>query len=174
MRARDGMCAAVNNSSTGHCVDMCKPGRAAPSARSVHRGLCCRCRGVGLKTRINMGYSHASYSREPQSERGAFSKAPAHAHTLTFSLKNLRLFLALTPSVRRRSNGIPEACFTLARPSTPTHAFSIAGARYPTTKTNFFLSLPPPRNRFLRLGAHPCPSLRMPCPFVKHGLYMPQ
>ena len=29
MRVRDGMCAAVNNSSTGHCVDMCKPDSGA-------------------------------------------------------------------------------------------------------------------------------------------------
>ena len=40
---------------------------------------------------------------------------------------------------------VPEACFTLARPSTRTHAFSIAEAPSPMPilrAADFFLSLP--------------------------------
>ena len=69
---------------------------------------------------------------------------------------------------------VPNTCSTLARPTPSIHLFEMARTRFLTTEPNFFLSLASSRNSIPTHSDCSSMLLRMPCPFVKHGLNMPQ
>ena len=123
-----------------------------------------------------------TYSVLPPLTEALFPTSSPFHETLRIQLFASReIFLpaaSLTPSCPRRSNRRLKQVFysgsTLARPTPSIHLFKLARTRFLTTKPNFFLSLAPSRNSIPIHSDRPSLLFRMPCPFVKHGLNMPQ